>query len=174
MLQVSKTLNYLDSPLTVPWFSTFIGIWIYLRHYINLRILYATLTLFRTIGPYELNWETGQYKCDLSQWITFCLLLSLQSINLFWLFFILRISFNIAFRSRVVDVRSGDEDSGDEKGRQPMADHLESKHRTKENGKAIAGTKLLNGNPVAPEYSDARTKEGESYADAIRQEKKMR
>ena len=73
-----------------------------------------------------------------------------------------------------MDVRSGDEDSGDEKGRQPMADHLESKYRTKENGKAIAGTKLLNGNPVAPEYSDARTKEGESYADAIRQEKKMR
>lgn len=43
------------------------------------------------MGPYYLDWAGQQYKCSLSQWITFTLLASLQAVNLFWLFFILRI-----------------------------------------------------------------------------------
>ena len=78
-------------------------------------ILYATLTDFRTVGPFELNWETQQYKCWISQYITFALLASLQSINMFWLFFIVRIAYNIAFAKVIQDVRSDDEDSEEEK-----------------------------------------------------------
>ena len=33
------------------------------------------------IGPYELNWETEQYKCWIAQYITFGLLASLQAEN---------------------------------------------------------------------------------------------
>ncbi|KAA6408427.1 MAG: hypothetical protein FRX48_07509 [Lasallia pustulata] len=109
-LATSKILNYLDSPFVVPYFSLFIAIWIYLRHYLNLCILYATLTKFATVGPYVLDWETQQYKCWISQVITFVLLASLQSINLFWLFLIGRIAYNIVFRSAVEDVRSDNEE----------------------------------------------------------------
>lgn len=113
--KTSKTLNYMNSPLIVPYFALFIAIWTYLRHYINLVILYATLTKFRTVGPFELNWETQQYKCWISQYITFALLASLQSINMFWLFFIVRIAYNIAFAKVIQDVRSDDEESEEEK-----------------------------------------------------------
>lgn len=113
-LATSKTLNYLDSIVVGPYFGTFIAVWIYLRHYINLRILYATLTEFRTVGPFDLNWETQQYKCWISQYITFGLLFSLQAVNLFWLFLILRIAKNYVFSHVAQDERSEDEDSDTE------------------------------------------------------------
>lgn len=113
-LATSKTLNYIDSILVGPYFGAFIFIWIYLRHYINLHVLYATLTEFRTVGPYELNWETQQYKCWISQIITFSLLAILQAVNLFWLFLILRIAKNFVFTSVGKDERSDDEATEDE------------------------------------------------------------
>ena len=84
--------------------------WIYLRHYLNLKILWAVLTEFRTVGPFELNWETQQYKCWISQYITFALLACLQAVNLFWLFLILRILKNYIFNNVTKDERSDDED----------------------------------------------------------------
>lgn len=92
----------------------FVGMWIYLRHVLNLKILWAVLTEFRTVGPFELNWETQQYKCWISQYITFALLASLQAVNLFWLFLILRILANYIFNSVKKDERSEDEDEDEE------------------------------------------------------------
>lgn len=112
--QTSKTLNYLDSIIVGPYFALFACIWIYLRHYINLCILWATLTEFRTVGPFELDWETQQYKCWISQYITFALLACLQAVNLFWLYLILRIAKNFVFNKTATDVRSDDEESSDE------------------------------------------------------------
>jgi very-long-chain ceramide synthase len=108
--QTSKTLNYLDSAIVGPYFGLFIFVWIYLRHYLNLCILYATLTEFRTVGPFELDWAAGQFKCRLSQYITFGLLASLQAVNLFWLFLILRIAKNYVITAVVADERSDNED----------------------------------------------------------------
>jgi len=113
-LATSKTLNYLDSIITVPYYVLFVGIWTYLRHYLNLKILWAVLTEFRTVGPFELNWETQQYKCWISQYITFALLASLQAVNLFWMFLILRILANYVFTSVVEDERSDAEDEDEE------------------------------------------------------------
>ena len=139
--KTSKTLNYTNSPLIVPYFSLFMAIWTYLRHYINLVILYATLTEFRTVGPFELNWETQQYKCWISQYITFALLACLQSINLLWLFFIVRVAYNIAFAKILKDVRSDDEESEGEKdgerGQLSTAEH-EGNHK-KANGRVANG-----------------------------------
>src|ERR1700710_3039647 len=92
----------------------FVCIWTYLRHYLNLKILWAVLTEFRTVGPFELNWETQQYKCWISQYITFALLASLQAVNLFWMFLILRILANYVFTSVVEDERSDAEDEDEE------------------------------------------------------------
>lgn len=81
-------------------------IWGYLRHYINLKIIWSILTTFKTVGPFELNWETQQYKCWISQYITFALLASLQAVNLFWWFFICRIAYRFVVYKDADDDRS--------------------------------------------------------------------
>lgn len=103
-LATSKCLNYVDSPIVGPYFFVFMCIWGYTRHFLNLRILWSILTTFKTVGPFELNWETQQYKCWISQYITFALLASLQAVNLFWWFFICRIAY------RFVVFRDADDD----------------------------------------------------------------
>ncbi|KAL4773140.1 TLC domain-containing protein [Aspergillus nidulans var. acristatus] len=113
-LATSKTLNYLDAYITAPYFGVFVCVWIYLRHFLNLKFLWAVLTEFRTVGPFELNWETQQYKCWISQYITFALLASLQAVNAFWLFLILRILKNYLFSNIKKDERSDEEDEEEE------------------------------------------------------------
>ncbi|KAI1487192.1 TLC domain-containing protein [Biscogniauxia mediterranea] len=110
-LATSKTLNYIDHVLMAPYFFVFVCAWVYLRHYLNLRILWSLFTEFQTVGPYELNWETEQYKCPLSFVITFSLLASLQALNLFWLFFIIRIAYRFVVYQKAEDDRSEAEDS---------------------------------------------------------------
>nr|UWK20525.1 longevity assurance factor/sphinganine N acyl transferase subunit 1 [Trichoderma rodmanii] len=129
-LASSKALNYIDHPIVAPYFATFVAVWIYMRHYINLKIIWSLFTEFRTIGPFELNWETQQYKCWISQYITSALLSSLQALNLFWLFYILRIAIRFIRDKEVSDDRSEDED--DEEVEKPVA----GKH----NGKKAVST----------------------------------
>ncbi|KAJ9649874.1 sphingosine N-acyltransferase lag1 [Neophaeococcomyces mojaviensis] len=149
-LATSKTLNYLDSIIVGPYFAFFIFVWIYLRHYINLHILYATLTEFATVGPYELNWETQQYKCWISQVITFGLLFCLQAVNLFWLFLILRIAKNYVFSHTVQDERSDNEEEEDEPVEQAkIANGDAKKALANETGMGTDKPVLLiNGEPV--------------------------
>ncbi|KXJ94338.1 TLC domain-domain-containing protein [Microdochium bolleyi] len=110
-LATSKVLNYIDHPLVGPYFGLFMCMWIYLRHFLNLRILFSLFGEYQTVGPYELNWETQQYKCSLSFWITLGLLSSLQALNLFWLFFIVRIAYRFIVYKTADDDRSEAEDS---------------------------------------------------------------
>lgn len=128
----------------------FVALWIYLRHFLNLKILWAVLTKFRTVGPFELNWETQQYKCWISQYITFALLASLQAVNLFWLFLILRILMNYLFNSVKKDERSEDEDE-DEPVEQAHAIGAEAWNKENQ-----APQVLLNGEPVGD--GDLRTR----------------
>lgn len=95
----------------MPFYATSIGAWIYLRHVLNLRILYSLLTEFRTIGPYELNWETQQYKCWISNAIAFGLLAALQTLNLFWLYCLLRSAFKFLVTGEKKDDRSEPDES---------------------------------------------------------------
>lgn len=82
----------------------------YLRHYLNLRILYSILTEFRTIGPYVLDWEAEQYKCGISRIIAFTLLSMLQVLNVYWLKCQLRIAYRFIFSGVAKDDREDDED----------------------------------------------------------------
>lgn len=109
-LAVSKDLNYLDSIFVGPWFGAFVGVWIYLRHYINLKILWSVLTEFRTVGPFQLNFATQQYKCWISLPIVFILIGALQLVNLYWLWLILRILYRYVFVGVREDDRSDSED----------------------------------------------------------------
>ncbi|KAI1313514.1 TLC domain-containing protein [Xylaria venustula] len=111
-LATSKSLNYIDSPLQGPYFTLCIALWVYLRHYINLKILYSVLTEFRTVGPYVLDWEAEQYKCEISNVITFVLLAALQALNLFWLYCLLRNAYRFVVLGVAKDDREDDEDEG--------------------------------------------------------------
>lgn len=137
------------------------GIWIYLRHWINWKILWATLTEFRTVGPFELNWETQQYKCWISQYITFALLACLQAVNLFWLFLILRIAKNYVFSNVTVDERSEDEEEEEEEEVDATAEG-KKKHLTDSKPADTKPVVLVNGEPI----------EGEIKADGVRERKK--
>lgn len=113
-LATSKILNYLDHPLIGPYFFLFVCVWFYLRHVINLRIIWSLFTQFRTVGPFELNWEMEQYKCWISQYITAGLLASLQALNLFWLFCIMRIAYRFLMENKPEDDRSEDEEDNED------------------------------------------------------------
>ncbi|KAF4624491.1 hypothetical protein G7Y89_g13680 [Cudoniella acicularis] len=110
-LATSKTLNYIDHPLVGPYFTFFILTWIYLRHYLNLRILWSEFHEFKTVGPYELNWATEQFKCELSHWISTFLLASLQGLNLFWLYYIFKIAYRFVFYNVAEDDRSDNDEN---------------------------------------------------------------
>ncbi|KAF2659784.1 longevity assurance proteins LAG1/LAC1 [Lophiostoma macrostomum CBS 122681] len=115
-LATSKVLNYLDSPIVPPYFGLFMCVWFYMRHYLNLRILYSILTEFATVGPYELNWQTQQYKCWIAQVITFALLAALQAVNMFWGFLVVRIAWRMVVLKVAEDERSEYESDGEEEG----------------------------------------------------------
>ncbi|GMM35217.1 sphingosine N-acyltransferase [Saccharomycopsis crataegensis] len=113
-LSLSKVLNYLDAAITPVFFVLFVGSWIYFRHYLNIKILWSVLTEFETVGTYRLDYQNGAYKCFISKPIVFVLLFALHLLNLFWLFFILRILYRYIFQGVAKDDRSDDEDSEDE------------------------------------------------------------
>jgi acyl-CoA-dependent ceramide synthase len=142
-LATSKTLNYIDSCIVGPYFFLFMVVWIYLRHYLNLRILWSLFTEFRTVGPFELNWETQQYKCLLSQVITSSLLASLQALNLFWLFFIVRIAYRFVFNQGLEDDRSEAEESEAEEDEAAKALAAKDESTPLLNGKAAAANGSL-------------------------------
>ncbi|MCJ1262483.1 hypothetical protein MMC22_002353 [Lobaria immixta] len=142
-LATSKSLNYVESPLQGPYFGMCICVWIYLRHYINLRIIFSLFTEFKTVGPYELDWETQQYKCLLSNVITLGLLAALQTLNLFWLYCLLRSAYRFVVHRIAKDDRSEAEDS-----------ELEEMERKKEetgkmSTKKVEALPLLNDNGFA-------------------------
>ncbi len=141
-IQTSKTLNYLDHPLVGPYFGFFILAWVYLRHYLNLRILYSEFNEFKTVGPYELNWETEQYKCALSHYISTALLASLQGLNLFWLYYILRIAYRFVFYNVAEDDRSDNDEN--ELAEEERLDAMSKQGIDKRSGPKV----LVNGQPL--------------------------
>jgi len=82
-----------------------------MRHYLNFRILLSEFNEFKTVGPYELDWATEQYKCSISHYISTALLASLQCLNIFWLYYILRIAYRFLLTNVAQDDRSDDEET---------------------------------------------------------------
>lgn len=143
-------------------------IWGYLRHFINLKILYSILTEFRTVGPFELNWETQQYKCWISQYITFSLLAALQAVNLFWWFFICRIAYRFIVYKDADDDRSEYEPSEDE------AKERQEELKGANGGEQANGVKRTISNVDAPStpVQTKEAKEPETIGSRVKQRKK--
>lgn len=152
-------MNYIDSDFTIPYFVVFMCIWAYLRHFINLCILSSLLppTLsgidltrlfgpstghFATVGSFTLNWDTQQYKCWISQIITFSLLAALQAVNVFWFVLILRILYRYFKTGEEKDERSEDEEEEEE-----AAPSVGSGKGA--NGHAIKPQIAVNGEPIS-------------------------
>lgn len=95
-----------------------------------------------TVGPYELNWVTEQYKCWLSQWISTALLASLQALNLFWLYHILRIAYRIVFFNVIEDDRSDNDENEEEQ----IIDALAGQGVDQQAGMKILANRIPNGN----------------------------
>ncbi|KAI1247240.1 hypothetical protein MGN70_011127 [Eutypa lata] len=171
-LATSKTLNYLDSVLVEPFFVLFMCMWIYLRHYLNLRIILSLFFEFKTVGPYELNWETQQYKCSLSFWITLGLLASLQALNLFWLFFIVRIAYRLVVYKQAEDDRSeADESEIEEREREIQGGG--EKEKEKENPSIAAPVAAaVEGAPPLLNGGDAKGARANGGASAASKKKK--
>jgi acyl-CoA-dependent ceramide synthase len=145
-IQTSKCLNYIDAPFVGPYFFVFMCVWAYLRHYLNLKIIWSILTTFKTVGPYELNWDTQQYKCWISQYISFALMASLQAINLFWFFLICRIAVRFIVAGDAEDDRSEYEPSEEE------TEQREKELKEEFNGTASGAQGLLS-EATSNEYS---------------------
>lgn len=140
-------MNYIDSVVQAPYFAFFVFVWIYLRHYLNLKIIYSIFTEFSTVGPYELDWAGGQFKCWISQAISSTLLATLQSLNLFWLFFILRIAYRFVVQGVASDDRSDAETETEELEIKTgdKAHLLKASIAATTNGHALNGPAKVNG-----------------------------
>lgn len=116
LLTLCKILNYLE--VGDPWvplsFGIFTMTWIYTRHYLGLIILKSVATEFRTVGLWVLDWDKEWYKCWISQYATFGLLSIIQTLDVYWLFLILRIAVRIARGGEQKDDREDDDEDLDE------------------------------------------------------------
>jgi acyl-CoA-dependent ceramide synthase len=154
--------------------------WGYTRHYLCLKILYSITTEFATVGPFEINWETQQYKCRLSQVIAFSLLAALQAVNLYWWFLICRIAYRFVVTKEVDDERSEYEDSeAEEEGEKKKVNLREFERQKKEAEKKLNGVAngtpklLINGeDPSAPGLFSTDNALG-SDASKLRERKKV-
>jgi acyl-CoA-dependent ceramide synthase len=138
---------------------------VYLRHYLNLKILYSEFNEFKTVGPYELDWVTEQYKCWISHWISTALLAGLQALNLFWLFYIFRIAYRFIFYKDLEDDRSdNDENELAEEQKADALARLASQGVDKEAGLNMLANGTLNG----------KTSSTKLHTDSIAQRKETR
>jgi very-long-chain ceramide synthase len=129
------------------YFGSSIVSWIYFRHWQNIRIIISLFTEFKTVGPYELNWETQQYKCLLSNVITLGLLLALQALNIFWLYCLLRSAYRFVVHNIAKDDRSEVEESELEDIERKKAAQLlkEAERRRAEELLLLTGNGSVNG-----------------------------
>jgi acyl-CoA-dependent ceramide synthase len=136
----------------------FLCVWVYLRHYVNLRIILSLFTEYKTVGPYALNWETEQYKCLLANVITLALLAMLQALNLFWLFWIVRSAYRLVVHKIAKDERSDGEEPAPEEIEQELVTTSTNKvgavpllgHNGSANGSATGAIKATSNGTARP------------------------
>ncbi|WVQ74797.1 hypothetical protein IAR50_004403 [Cryptococcus sp. DSM 104548] len=118
---LAKCVNYVSDVWSIPFLVWFTISWTYLRHYLNLLILYNLPTQYGLIplasrsGFDPLN-DFWLDSYGLMKWQIFIPIALLQALNLFWYFLILRILVRAVWNwgEDVKDDRSEDEDEGEE------------------------------------------------------------
>ncbi|KAJ7267738.1 longevity assurance proteins LAG1/LAC1 [Mycena rebaudengoi] len=127
-LSFSKLLNYLQlERAKVGAFAVFVGVWVYFRHYISLRILYSLRYEFHLVPCVAFliilsTTRAASQPLDdvyMPLWMRdqmFYALCILQALNLFWLYLIVRILVRTIMISQTDDNRSDDEGDDEEEG----------------------------------------------------------
>ncbi|KAF9464458.1 TLC domain-containing protein [Collybia nuda] len=116
-LAFSKLLNYIQwERAKVYSFVTFIFVWTYFRHYLNLRILYSVWFEFELRPEASRIWKAvdGVYLVEWMRNQIFLALGLLQLLNLFWYYLMMRILVRAIVTSKTEDERSDDEGDDDE------------------------------------------------------------
>jgi len=118
-LALAKIFNYLKYEVIGNIvFGIFVLIWTYLRHYLNLYMLYSVYYDFDLIPQWARRWspEEGVWMVSWMRWQIFIPMFLLQLVNLFWYFLILRIMYRALTKKELADERSDDEDDGEPEG----------------------------------------------------------
>ncbi|KAF6762311.1 longevity assurance proteins LAG1 LAC1 [Ephemerocybe angulata] len=116
-LAASKLLNYIQwNTAKIYAFVTFIVVWSYFRHYLNLKILYSVWFESRAVPESSKvwDWSTGAY---LPFWMPYAIWVSiaaLQVLNLFWYYLMWKILLRAIVTKEADDDRSDDEDDGED------------------------------------------------------------
>ncbi|KAF8335050.1 longevity assurance proteins LAG1/LAC1 [Cantharellus anzutake] len=112
-LAISKVCNYLRLEKTTNViFAFFICVWSYLRHYLNIIILWSVWTQFDLIPDQAKRFtpRDGVWMVWWMKYQIFIPILLLQLVNIFWYFLIWRVLFRALFQKKLADERSDDED----------------------------------------------------------------
>jgi len=112
-LAFSKILNYLGLTYAkLVAFLTFLGVWTYFRHYLNIVMLWSVWYEFDLVPAANRVWapKTGAWLTWWMKYQIFAPLLLLQILNIFWYYFILRIALRSLRPATMTDDRSDDED----------------------------------------------------------------
>ncbi|KAI9604076.1 hypothetical protein H4Q26_003688 [Puccinia striiformis f. sp. tritici PST-130] len=115
LLAFAKMLNYLQvGTIGDASFLAFVFSWIYTRHYVLIRIIFAIYTDLPQDIELVWNLSTGQLPTG-PLWITFLVLLTaLETIIMIWLYMILKVVWKVARGQAPEDTRSDTEDTDDE------------------------------------------------------------
>jgi len=117
-LGLAKSLHYLKLRRTSEVvFGVFVIVWTYLRHWLNLLMLYSVWTDFDKMPEWTKVWNPseGVWMVSWMKYQIFTPMLFLQGVNLFWYVFIWRILLRAIFTAELEDERSDDEGEDDEK-----------------------------------------------------------
>ncbi|KAI5452830.1 sphingosine N-acyltransferase lag1 [Naganishia albida] len=116
-LALAKCINYVSETASVPVFAFFVCVWTYMRHYLNLKMLWSVWYEFEMIPEHARSSFRPWLETEVMDWwiqpFIFGSIFALQIINLFWYFLILRILYRAVFGSQLADDRSDDEDEAD-------------------------------------------------------------
>ncbi|KAG6869277.1 hypothetical protein C0993_000030 [Termitomyces sp. T159_Od127] len=116
-LAFSKILNYIQwNRAKVFAFVVFLVVWSYFRHWLNFRILWSVWDEIPLMPESSKTWDAAR-GVYFPWWMTyqvFTPLLLLQFLNLFWYMLMLRILKRALFTDNASDIRSDDEDEGED------------------------------------------------------------
>lgn len=93
-----------------------------------------------------MDWEGGQFKSPMAHYISTVLLASLQALNLFWLWNILRVAYRIVFFNVAEDDRSDNDEAEFEE--EQRLDALSKSQSQSKSHQESSPKVLLNGHPV--------------------------
>ncbi|KAL2850216.1 TLC domain-containing protein [Aspergillus pseudoustus] len=122
LLSFAKCISYTTkSPIiSMPYFTFFVGSWIYFRHYIGGITFWTLLTQYRPAITTAYGWggEEEQWKAATLHGIVVALFGALQLMNAYWLFLILRIAARAITGEIPKDDRESDEEGEAQNQRQ--------------------------------------------------------